>query len=71
MRVWHPMNVKADYIRWGLLPPHFSIFVSRELYDIAGSYDLRYGNVGGDSYWLIKLAKYPLYFSKIEGKNRV
>ena len=68
IRLWHPTNVSANKIRWGLLPPHFSIFLSRQLYEKVGLFDLRYGNVGGDSYWLMKLSKYALNFKRIPGK---
>jgi glycosyltransferase len=57
VRSWYPREVSADLIKRGLLPPHFSLFLRRELYDLVGEFRFsEVGNVACDSVWLLDLA---------------
>lgn len=57
IRTWYPRAVTVGRMRRGVLPPHFSLFLKRGLYDIAGEFKYReYANVACDSLWLLDLA---------------
>lgn len=60
IRKWIPRKVSKHQIRWGILPPHFSLFLKRELYDKVGLFNLSEGNLGLDSKWLLSLGKMDL-----------
>jgi glycosyltransferase involved in cell wall biosynthesis len=56
IRKWYPRSVTSARIRRGLLPPHFSLFLRRSVYDIVGPFRVEErGNVACDSIWLIDL----------------
>lgn len=54
-RVWRPKSISQSKIKWGILPPHFSLFLLRDLYYDIGLFDLSMGNVAADSCWLLKM----------------
>ncbi|HSK19874.1 MAG TPA: glycosyltransferase [Longimicrobiales bacterium] len=57
IRKWYPRTVTAARMRRGLLPPHFSLFLRREIYDLVGPFKYReWGNVACDILWLMDLA---------------
>lgn len=57
IRSWYPRRVSAARIKRGILPPHFSLFLRRELYDLVGEMKFReYKNVACDVIWLLDLA---------------
>lgn len=57
IRTWYPRAVTAPRMRRGLLPPHFSLFLRREIYDLVGPFKHReWGNVACDILWLLDLA---------------
>lgn len=57
IRSWYPSRVSAARIKRGILPPHFSLFLRKELYDLVGEMKFReYNNVACDVIWLLDLA---------------
>jgi glycosyltransferase len=57
VRRWYPRAVSAARIKRGILPPHFSLFLRRTLYDRVGPFRVHErGNVACDSIWLLDLA---------------
>jgi glycosyltransferase len=57
IRKWFTKKISNRRIKMGLLPPHFSLFLKKELYDIVGSFNYKYSNnVATDSIWLLDLA---------------
>lgn len=57
IRSWHPKSVSAGRIKRGIMPPHFSLFLKREIYGLVGEYKhSQYQNVACDSIWLMDLA---------------
>lgn len=57
IRTWYPRRVTSAAIRRGFLPPHFSLFLRRELYDLVGGFQYaEFRNVACDILWLLDLA---------------
>lgn len=57
IRSWYPRKVTAARIKRGILPPHFSLFLKRDLYSLVGEMKFReYNNVACDVIWLLDLA---------------
>jgi glycosyltransferase len=57
IRRWFPKRVSATRMKRGLLPPHFSLFLRRELYSLVGEFEYRQlNNVACDTLWLLDLA---------------
>ena len=57
IRSWYPSRVTAKRIKRGILPPHFSLFLKKELYSLVGEMKFReYKNVACDVIWLLDLA---------------
>jgi len=57
IRTWYPPSVSAGRMRWGILPPHFSLFLRKELYDLVGAFQYKeYRNIACDVLWLMDLA---------------
>jgi glycosyltransferase involved in cell wall biosynthesis len=57
IRSWYPSRVTAARIKRGILPPHFSLFLKRELYTLVGEMKFReFHNVACDVIWLLDLA---------------
>lgn len=65
IRKWLPNRITKNKIVWGILPPHFSLFLKKEIYNELGLFDLSKGNIGLDSKWLLKL----LYLKRLNIKN--
>jgi glycosyltransferase len=57
VRKWVPSKITKNRIKWGLLPPHFSLFLNKDVYSKLGLFDISEGNIGLDSKWLLKLWK--------------
>jgi glycosyltransferase involved in cell wall biosynthesis len=56
IRTWYPRRVTAARMRRGVLPPHFSLFLHRRLYELVGKFEHRQDRgVAADSIWLITL----------------
>ena len=56
IRKWIPGNISKNKIKWGILPPHFSLFLRKNVYDELGLFNLSEGNIGLDSKWLLRLS---------------
>jgi glycosyltransferase involved in cell wall biosynthesis len=57
IREWFPKRITASKIKLGLIPPHFSLFLKKDLYDLVGPFKYKQtNNVATDSIWLIDLA---------------
>jgi glycosyltransferase len=73
IRTWYPPPISARRIKRGLMPPHMSLFLKRELYDLVG--DFKYeelGNVACDTVWLLDLAiKKPDLRISVEPKHHL
>jgi glycosyltransferase involved in cell wall biosynthesis len=69
VRRWIPNKVNSTRMRWGILPPHFSMFIGKCIYDEVGLFDLSRGQVGTDSCWLLKLAQYDKISYKVVSKH--
>ena len=57
IRTWYPKKVSASRIKNGIFPPHFSLLLKKELYDLVGEFKFRQTkNVACDIFWLLDLA---------------
>lgn len=57
VRKWYEKNISSAKMKWGILPPHFSLLLKRELYDLTGGFEIDYSkNLALDAIWLLKLA---------------
>jgi len=56
VREWEPRSVTRTKILFGILPPHFSLFLRRELYSRVGGFEVsKNGDLSLDSLWLVKM----------------
>jgi glycosyltransferase len=62
IRTWYPSKISSWRIKNGFFPPHFSLLLRRELYNLVGEFKFKkYNNVACDIFWLLDLAiKKPL-----------
>jgi glycosyltransferase len=56
VRKWKISNISSTKIKWGLMPPHFSLFLKKQLYDEIGLFDFSDTYVASDTEWLLRLA---------------
>lgn len=57
IRTWYPDSVSSTKIKWGIFPPHFSLFLRKELYELVGPFKYKeFTNVACDTVWLLDLA---------------
>ena len=57
IRKWYPRTVSSNKIKIGIYPPHFSLFLKRELYKLVGPFDYKNTkNIATDTIWLLDLA---------------
>jgi len=57
IRTWYPISVSSTRIKWGIFPPHFSLFLKRNLYDLVGEFKYKeFNNIACDTVWLLDLA---------------
>lgn len=56
-RVWKPGKITKQKIRWGILPPHFSLFLKKSIYQEIGNFELVEEKLGIDSRWLLNLLR--------------
>jgi len=57
IRTWHPRTVSSKKILLGIYPPHFSLFLKKDLYWLVGSFDYeKTDNIAADTLWLMDLA---------------
>lgn len=62
IRTWYPSKISSSRIKNGFFPPHFSLLLKKELYELVGEFKFKkYKNVACDILWLLDLAiKRPL-----------
>ena len=57
IRKWYPKNISASKMIKGILPPHFSLFLKKEMYELTGLFKAdEFNNVACDTIWLIDTA---------------
>jgi glycosyltransferase involved in cell wall biosynthesis len=57
LRTWYPRSVSTHKIKKGIYPPHFSLFLRKELYQLVGQFKFEETkNVATDIVWLLDLA---------------
>jgi len=56
VRKWNVSNISSGNIKWGIMPPHFSLFLKKSLYEDIGYFDFEKTYVASDTEWLIRLA---------------
>lgn len=57
IRTWYPSKVSAARIKNGLFPPHFSLLLKKEMYELVGEFKYKaYKNIACDILWLLDLA---------------
>jgi glycosyltransferase len=57
IRKWFPKQVSAKNIKTGLFPPHFSLFLKKDVYRLVGPFKFEQtSNVATDIIWLMDLA---------------
>lgn len=55
-RRWFPKAVTSRSIKAGILPPHFSLFLRRKIYDVVGPFEAEArDDLALDSLWLVKM----------------
>ena len=55
IREWNTYNISSQKILMGILPPHFSLFLKKDIYDIVGDFKFKLTrNIATDSIWLIE-----------------
>jgi len=57
VRTWKPKSITKSKIKWGILPPHFSLFLHKSVYKKLGLFELTKEALGIDSRWLLNLYK--------------
>tara|TARA_B110000908_G_C10178602_1_gene414488 strand:- start:376 stop:1119 length:744 start_codon:yes stop_codon:yes gene_type:complete len=57
VRTWKPKSISKSKIKWGILPPHFSLFLHKSVYEQLGLFELSKEALGIDSRWLLNLYK--------------
>lgn len=58
VRDWIPKSISNEKMKWGFLPPHFSLFLNAELYNSVGLFNIQDGDIAADTEWLLRLAKF-------------
>jgi glycosyltransferase involved in cell wall biosynthesis len=57
IREWFPNKVSSRRIKNGIFPPHFSLFLKKEVYQLVGQFKFEFSNnVATDIIWLLDLA---------------
>jgi glycosyltransferase involved in cell wall biosynthesis len=57
LRKWYPRKITAQKMKMGIYPPHFSLFLKKDLYGLVGLFDVTVKeDIGTDTIWLLELA---------------
>jgi len=56
VREWKINNISSSKIKWGIMPPHFSLFLKKSIYNEIGLFDFQETYIASDTEWLIRLA---------------
>jgi glycosyltransferase involved in cell wall biosynthesis len=67
IRKWYPNSVNSKKIKLGIFPPHFSLFIKKDVYNKTGLFQFKeFKNVACDIFWLLDLAIiYPNFNIKV------
>ncbi len=57
IRKWVPGQITSSKIKYGIIPPHFSLFLRKSLYKKLGLFDISKEILGLDSIWLLNLCE--------------
>ena len=57
IRKWYPRRISLKRMKMGVYPPHFSLFLKKELYQLVGLFDSTVADdISTDTIWLLELA---------------
>lgn len=56
IRKWKINKISSSKIKWGIMPPHFSLFLKKTLYTEIGYFDFAETYIASDTEWLLRLA---------------
>lgn len=56
VRKWKISHISSSKIKWGLMPPHFSLFLKKQIYKQIGVFDFSETSIAADTEWLLRLA---------------
>jgi glycosyltransferase involved in cell wall biosynthesis len=57
IRSWKPKNITSAKIKYGIFPPHFSLFLKKDIYNKVGEFQYKeYKNVACDIFWLLDMS---------------
>ena len=57
IRKWYPSNISPSKMTIGILPPHFSLFLRKEMYDLNGLFSQEFSHtLAVDILWMLDLA---------------
>jgi glycosyltransferase involved in cell wall biosynthesis len=57
IRSWKPKNITSAKIKFGIFPPHFSLFLKKDIYKKVGEFQYKeYKNVACDIFWLLDMS---------------
>ena len=57
IRTWYPKSITSDKIKLGIFPPHFSLFLKKEVYNKVGDFQYKeFKNIACDIFWLLDYA---------------
>ncbi len=57
IRKWYPNSVNSKKIKLGIFPPHFSLFIKKDVYNKVGLFQYKeFKNVACDIFWLLDMA---------------
>lgn len=57
IRSWKPKNISSSKIKLGIFPPHFSLFLKKDIYKKVGEFQYKeFKNVACDIFWLLDMS---------------
>lgn len=56
IRKWKINKISSSKIKWGIMPPHFSLFLKKDLYNTYGYFDFKESYIASDTEWILRLA---------------
>ena len=57
IRSWKPKNITSSKIKFGIFPPHLSLFLKKDVYNKVGEFQHKeYNNVACDIFWLLDMS---------------
>jgi hypothetical protein len=57
IRSWKPKSITSSKIKFGIFPPHFSLFLKKDIYERVGKFQHKeFQNVACDIFWLLDMS---------------